>query len=767
MLNIQIENLPKLRMSNSQARSQVSNILSSRHKTKTSIDSMLEKSDLVSTPNRIRKKDQLSILDEALDAKEISIRNNPNPNSSEDFNIYKEHLELLSVYIKNSNPVLAFSLNRGISGFSRSIHSLQKLIQSINSRQIPVLPEKKSLRDSQVQTCQVEPEENWKSIHKKDLKIFKHLEKKLEEMNFTKVSQKLKDLHKSLKKAVSEVPGLSKFPELGNFNVQDTINQLEKHVRNLQNEVSQELVKRKLAVLPVHVLTQTEVPIIDPEKYFILEKMLVDKEQEIFELNKKLEILKMEKKNLQEKYETSQSCLNQCEKRLYVAREKEAKFDALKEEMQREKERYEKKIISKKEKLITQKKENQGLALGIENQRQKFLKLVNEYKESVMQGKIAEKQLEELKSAWVGRFGEDFKFSDININEIAGNINSNLLQDYDDVLNKAQTAQVSNDSQRKSPGAYKSSNLTNILRSPTSLTGKSYEDYANDSKVLGQTLKSSSNSSKKSLNRLSTQAIINSANERNRKGSVDVGRNRAEGKRASLSPHKFTNSFNQRTKVPGLATEDSCDGLENCKIFEEQSSLKSTKARSNLKQSFLSRVENKLKGENQNENDIERKFSGQNSTQFTEDSSNTSFQKKLQLESEDFYESMQDNPDQLFEFLKLKSQNGEKLSNLQEKFLHLYQGSNLKTLIREDPEEYFKHTFTLLDPNDELNARILKEFPVISTITRRMQFDLFTIMLDHEKMRCQGQCKHLSKVAQLKYKYKGVPYPIRKLTVEF
>ena len=728
---------------------------------------MLEKSDLVSTPNRIRKKDQLSILDEALDAKEISIRNNPNPNSSEDFNIYKEHLELLSVYIKNSNPVLAFSLNRGISGFSRSIHSLQKLIQSINSRQIPVLPEKKSLRDSQVQTCQVEPEENWKSIHKKDLKIFKHLEKKLEEMNFTKVSQKLKDLHKSLKKAVSEVPGLSKFPELGNFNVQDTINQLEKHVRNLQNEVSQELVKRKLAVLPVHVLTQTEVPIIDPEKYFILEKMLVDKEQEIFELNKKLEILKMEKKNLQEKYETSQSCLNQCEKRLYVAREKEAKFDALKEEMQREKERYEKKIISKKEKLITQKKENQGLALGIENQRQKFLKLVNEYKESVMQGKIAEKQLEELKSAWVGRFGEDFKFSDININEIAGNINSNLLQDYDDVLNKAQTAQVSNDSQRKSPGAYKSSNLTNILRSPTSLTGKSYEDYANDSKVLGQTLKSSSNSSKKSLNRLSTQAIINSANERNRKGSVDVGRNRAEGKRASLSPHKFTNSFNQRTKVPGLATEDSCDGLENCKIFEEQSSLKSTKARSNLKQSFLSRVENKLKGENQNENDIERKFSGQNSTQFTEDSSNTSFQKKLQLESEDFYESMQDNPDQLFEFLKLKSQNGEKLSNLQEKFLHLYQGSNLKTLIREDPEEYFKHTFTLLDPNDELNARILKEFPVISTITRRMQFDLFTIMLDHEKMRCQGQCKHLSKVAQLKYKYKGVPYPIRKLTVEF
>ena len=767
MLNIQIENLPKLRMSNSQARSQVSNILSSRHKTKTSIDSMLEKSDLVSTPNRIRKKDQLSILDEALDAKEISIRNNPNPNSSEDFNIYKEHLELLSVYIKNSNPVLAFSLNRGISGFSRSIHSLQKLIQSINSRQIPVLPEKKSLRDSQVQTCQVEPEENWKSIHKKDLKIFKHLEKKLEEMNFTKVSQKLKDLHKSLKKAVSEVPGLSKFPELGNFNVQDTINQLEKHVRNLQNEVSQELVKRKLAVLPVHVLTQTEVPIIDPEKYFILEKMLVDKEQEIFELNKKLEILKMEKKNLQEKYETSQSCLNQCEKRLYVAREKEAKFDALKEEMQREKERYEKKIISKKEKLITQKKENQGLALGIENQRQKFLKLVNEYKESVMQGKIAEKQLEELKSAWVGRFGEDFKFSDININEIAGNINSNLLQDYDDVLNKAQTAQVSNDSQRKSPGAYKSSNLTNILRSPTSLTGKSYEDYANDSKVLGQTLKSSSNSSKKSLNRLSTQAIINSANEKNRKGSVDVGRNRAEGKRASLSPHKFTNSFNQRTKVPGLTTEDSCDGLENCKIFEEQSSLKSTKARSNLKQSFLSRVENKLKGENQNENDIERKFSGQNSTQFTEDSSNTSFQKKLQLESEDFYESMQDNPDQLFEFLKLKSQNGEKLSNLQEKFLHLYQGSNLKTLIREDPEEYFKHTFTLLDPNDELNARILKEFPVISTITRRMQFDLFTIMLDHEKMRCQGQCKHLSKVAQLKYKYKGVPYPIRKLTVEF
>ena len=771
MLNIQIENLPKLRMSNSQARSQVSNVLSSRHKTKASIDSILEKSELVSTPNRIRKKDQLSILDEALDAKEISIRNNPNPNPSDDFNIYKEHLELISVYIKNSNPVLAFSINRGISGFSRSMHSLQKLINSVNSRQVPVLPEKKSLRDSQVQTCQAEPEENWKSIHKKDLKIFKHLEKQLEELDFTKVSQKLKDLHKSLKKAVSEVPGLSKFPELGNFNVQDTINKLEKHVRNLQSEVSQELIKKKLALIPVHALTQTEVPMIDPEKYFILEKMLVDKEQEIFELNKRLEIMKMEKKNLQEKYETSQSCLNQCEKRLYVAREKEAKYDSLREEMQKEREKYEIKILSKKEKLIMRKKESQAIALTIESQRHKFSKLVKEYKDSLMQGKIAEKQLQEIKSAWIEKFGESFKFSAVDVNEIGAWINLNLVQDYDDVLNKTQTAPGFDNGRGKSSGLNKSSNLPDVMKSPSSLTGQAYEDYLANAKLLGGTLKtslkSSMNSSKKSFNRLSTQAVINSPNERNRKGSVDVVRTRAESKRKSLSPHKFTNSFDQRTKVPGLMTETSDDRLENCKIFDEQGSLRSPQGRSNLKQSFLSRVENKSKGETQHYKDTGRKFSGHNSAQFTEDSSNTSIQKRLLQESEDFYESMQDNPDQLFDYLVQKSRGGEKLSKLQEKFLNLYQGSNLKTLIREDPEEYFKHTFTLLDPKDELNARILKEFPVVSGISRRMQFDLFTIMLDHEKMRCKGQCKHLSKVAQLKYKYKGVPYPIRKRTVEF
>ena len=754
-------------MSNSQARSQVPNILSSRHKSKASIDSIFDKTDLVSTTNRIRKKDQLSILDEALDAKEISIRNNPKDFTIEDYNTYREHLELLSVYIKNSNPVLAFSLNRGISGCSRSVHTLQQLLNSLTSRQSQLVPEKKSYRDSQAQTCQEEKKENWKAIHKKDIKIFKHLEKKLEEINLTKVSQKLKDLHRSLIKAVIEVPGLSKFPELGNFNVQDTINKLEKHVRSLQTEVSQEIVKRKLAALPISVLTQTEVPIIDPEKYFILERMLVDKEQEIFELNKKLVIMQMEKKNLLEKYETSQSCLNQCEKRLYKAREKEAKYDGLKEEIQREKEKYEKKIISKKEKLALKRKENQLIALALDKQRQCFMKLVKDYKDSVVQGKIAEKQLKEIKSAWIESFGESFKFSAVDVNEIQASINSRLIQDYDEILNKAQTALGLNDGLGRPLGSLKGSTLANALGSPSDGSAQGFLGQSENGKFLPQTLKSASSSNKKSFNKLSAQAMTKSPHERNRKGSVDTGRNKTDSKGTSSSPHKLAASFDCTNRLAGLATENSQDGLKHCEIFHDPSSLLYSKGRSNLKQSFLARVENKMKGENQHHNNIEIKFSGQTSTEFTEDSSNTSLHKRGQQDSEDFFECMRENPEQLFEFLMQKSQNGGQLSKLQEKFLKLYQGSNLKNLIREDPEEYFKHTFTLLDPNDELHARILKDFQAISGISRNVQFDLFSIMIEHEKMMCRGQCKHLTKVAQLKYKSKGVPYPIRKRTVEF
>lgn len=754
MLNIQVD-LPKLRMSNSQTRSQVSNILSTRHKNKASFDSIFEKSDLISTPNRIRKKDNLSIIDESLDAKEISLRNNSSSDYIQEFIIYKEHLDQLAVYVKSSNPILAFSINRGILGCNKVFNHLEKLISSLQNRPVVVQMSKRDLRDCQVQTDKVDETSEWKMINNKDIKIFRLLNSRLEDLNLGKITQKLRDMHKSLQKAHSEVPGLSKFPELSSFDIHNTVSQLEKHVRNIQQEVSSELTRRKLSALPKSVTTQTEVPLIDPEKFFILEQMLVDKEQEIFELNKKIQILEMEKKNLIEKFESSQSCLNQVEKRLYIARKKELKYDKLKEEKKEEKLKFESKLMKKKAKLLENKKNIQNNLACLEKQRKIMNELVEEYKTVKVQGKVAEARLNEIKNAWEMQFGESFKFSAVNVKEIEAGINFGLMEEFDQIYLKTKNSEFAGDELK---------NTLSGFRDSSGSPGKGMKDRQASDDFQAQGFKSPAGNSKKGFNRLATQSFI-----RNPKNSSLT-------RQTSTDPKKNKpNSSNSPTKVsqkPDLnLSENSQDSL-NIENFPDPISASNKKYENSSlhKNSFLSRVENKLRNSTQPgkkpNSEPDFKLSGAPSTQFTEESSAGSCYKRSSQDSDENLDSVQ-NPSQIYDSLMEKLKNGEKLSKLQEKFLQLYQGNNLKNLIKEDPEEYLKHTFTLFDPSDELHARLLKEFPSIVGVPKKVQFEIFTLMMEHEKMRCQGNCKHLHRVNQLKYRSKGIPYPIRKKTVEF
>lgn len=761
MLNIQVD-LPKLRMSNSQTRSQVSNVLSARHKNKASFDSFFEKTDLISTPNRIRKKDNLSIIDEALDAKEIFFRNSTTQDYTQEFTIYKEHLDQLAVYVKNSNPILAFSINRGVSGCNRVLNHLEKLIGSLQSKPLIVQQSKKLLRDCQVQTVKVDEESEWKMINKKDIKIFKRINQRLEELNLSKITQKLREMQKSLKKAYSEVPGLSKFPELGSFNIKDTVSQLEKHVKNIQQEVSSEFTRRKLAALPKSVNTQTEVPLIDPEKFFVLEKMLIEKEEEIFDSKKKIQILGMEKKNLLEKFETSQSCLYQVEQRLYKAREKEAKFDRLEEEKVEEKKRFEQKLMKNRAKLLESRNQNMNHLRCLEKQREMMREIVEEYKEARVQGKVAEIRLEEIKRAWEVQFGEGFKFTAVNIKEIRDGLNLKILEKFDEIFEKSKNGELIEGGLQKSLAGIKG-----FTNSPGKSEGNNHEN--GDFQELGT--KSSGPNKKKSFNRLATQSFIrppkNSALIR--QGSIDPKTGRPF---TSSSPNKVPSSPNKNSKSPQKLdqnlSEASQDSL-NCENFPDHHSS-STKNSTLQNQNFLSRLENKLKHTTQPskrsyaESDL--KFSGVSSTQFTDESSAESYYKRNSQDSHEILEGIQ-NPSEIYEALIEKLKNGEKLTKLQEKFLQLYQGNSLKNLIKEDPEEYLKHTFTLFDPNDELHAKLLQEFPTIAGIPKKVQFEIFSLMMEHEKMRCHGGCKHLQRVHQLKYRIKGIPYPIRKKTVEF
>ena len=288
------DNLPQLKLHHLQSKSQVNNLGTPRQKLQFSFENSLDSSSTaILTPGHTKLKDYLTLLDESLDAKEITIRNSLSPNPYEDFNVYREHLEVISVMIKKNNPRLAFTISRGINGCCKAISTIKfsemnKIIEQPTTIKI-------QLQDNCSQTIK-NLDENEQKINSKDTKFFRSLSLKLDDLNFQKVSAKLRELHRSLKRVSIDIPELSKIPEIEKFDVHDAIMSLEKHVKSIQNDIGNEIVRRKLKNLPASKCTQTDIKLIEPSAFNALESLLITKEEEIFDWKKKFEILMMDKK---------------------------------------------------------------------------------------------------------------------------------------------------------------------------------------------------------------------------------------------------------------------------------------------------------------------------------------------------------------------------------------------------------------------------------------------------------------------------------------
>ena len=275
------ENLPKLKLNCPQSKSQLPGSFTNRHKVQTSHDNILEFCDQTLTPNRIKSKDQLLLIDESLDSKEISMRNGLYNNPYDEFNTYCEHLELASAFIKKNNPRLAFTLSRGIMGCSRIINNIKK--NSENSKSDHSVALKKKINEKTTQTEKCEEIHELKEKKNEDFELFRSLSLKIEEINFEKVTGKLKDLHRSFKEMSTHVPELSKIPESTIFNVKDTIKSIENHIKGIKNDLNSQFLKRKILNIPKNISLQTENLYIEPAAYNALEKLLIKKEEEMFE----------------------------------------------------------------------------------------------------------------------------------------------------------------------------------------------------------------------------------------------------------------------------------------------------------------------------------------------------------------------------------------------------------------------------------------------------------------------------------------------------
>ena len=222
------------------------------------------------------------------------------------------------------------------------------------------------------------------------------------------------------------------------------------------------------------------------------------------------------------------------------------------------------------------------------------------------------------------------------------------------------------------------------------------------------------------------------------------------------------NEFNENIEIEYRKDETEENFIKNSEIinYNIESPLKNI-IHSSEKKSLRENKEDLIKVYNNKDQKLKsgtynQDFKGSilQSTNYSESESATSIRNKMS--QSDLSDDPKEDPEVFFEN---PSKIGKKLADLQ-------QSSQTDGLILEDPEEYARNTYSLFNVKDKVHAKILKEFPDVLKIPKRYQIKIFKIMHEHEKNKCEGMCKHLTRVQLLKYKCKGMPYPIKKKNIE-
>ena len=222
------------------------------------------------------------------------------------------------------------------------------------------------------------------------------------------------------------------------------------------------------------------------------------------------------------------------------------------------------------------------------------------------------------------------------------------------------------------------------------------------------------------------------------------------------SDKSFTSSENENSKLRSANTESPKKNQYSDKHYSDELLKNSELLNQNFSNLFESpqNTNNRTLGHKSinktKTSALDYKSSGFASTSFSETSSRGSLLRKKKNSTES-----QENSSFLF----------ENFSKIQQKILDLQKSSD--KLIVEDPDESMRNTYSLFDKNDKFHAKILTEFPNLSSIPKNYQIELFRVMAEHEKNRCVGKCKHLLRVQMIKYSSKGIPYPIKKTNMEY
>lgn len=668
-----------------------------------------------------------------LDLWEIEEKNSPNPSKNREK--YRKFMENLAICVKQHDPILSNCLLRGISGITKP----QKSATFLSAFQIPEPAKskpdlKKTTRDNISQTYEpIEIEEIYPDITS-EIQYIKGLIDKIDKLKAPKIIQRLYDLYENLNKLQTDVPSPTASPDPQEFTIGTMGHKLDLTVNIIRNEIRKNLSRHNIVRLKVDKSIQASNI---TSNYF--GDPILEKEQEILNLQRTIQSIENELENTKNIANKFRAFSNDAERKnnelkieLIQIKNKIQLSDDTVKHLKQKVTTLTEKIVNKKKKLQVVRREAGDMKLTIGSMTGSLKKNSMESQNALILCKIAEEKLEQIQNAWAKVTGEDFSFDKVSSIDVSRKFSIYKTED-NRLIESAEVYSPISSAYRRS---------SSISFSPQSPRRESFQ-------------------------RIKTEM----PNESQIKPEENFN---------IIKPlvHKGFSFTEETEKSPLKVSDDSLSVIsENSSVFDPDLSnltynetdnkwgndkLVSGEHKKDLeKPLFLQVNQNKKPNQRLSINIVRENKELNSPLPISPSPRSKSIISALIFEQENIF-SKQKPVIEVFQKVSKEIQCvliGEPL-----KRKGICRAGTMKVHSKvADPDAFDEETMESLRKMYELTG--IKAEWELENLPGHLKIELLKALEGHDLKRCEGECIHLRRTMQIRNKFKGVPYPIKKSSI--
>ena len=689
--------------------------------------------------------------------------------------IYHKYLESLAVCVKSHDPILANCLIRGILGLSKSLKHSNYLKPIQVSEPVKTQSKLKTNRDNQTQTHDLIEDDDTNPDVSAEIQYIKGLVARIAKLKSPKIIQKLYDLHESLCRLQTDIPTPTATPEPQEVTIGTMGQKLNITVKLLQSEIKRNLSKHNIVRLKIDKGVQASSSTMD-----FFGDAVQEKELEIQNLTRNIRSLEGELKEAIDNANSIRGYSNDTERKHNEVKieliKTSNKLDVFKENVRSLTQKLmvlTGKHMEKKKKLAEARREASDMKLAISSMSASLNKNVTDFQNTSILCKIAEEKLEQIQSAWNQNIGKEFQFQHVSSIDICRKYN--LYKAPDNPM-------LGEDSDPQSL------NRTQFSRRSSCVS------YTYSPKT----------SRKQSVQRIKTETSA----------QLEMSLNHQNVHVKPLIHKGFTlHTGNHDTHEPGmdLATpyyiEDTVEALsvisENSSISamenmpEKKIDEKSTKIDDfNLKQGG-NQWGNDRMSSNETSGDIEKplNFTGSHkggikrmdSLRPKQRLSTNLVKEASEISTPSSAGSPLNKPRPILSALIIEHDiihsrgriEINKIKNVEENSKEvqcaIIQGEPLRKRVNKSGTVAIQHRFVDPDVFDEETLENLRRMceqidlkieGELENLPQHLKLELLKAFEGHDNRRCKGECIHLKRALNVRYKAKGIPYPIKRSSID-